>query len=141
MTRPEQRILTTHVGSLPRPVALDDALAARSAHGGEAAYDAALKQSVAEVVAQQASIGIDIVNDGEFGKSSWTGYITERLGGFEAQPIEPGSVPLLGGKDRTDFAEFYAEASRTGRLWYLPDGRLRNHAPAAPVQWVCTGPI
>jgi 5-methyltetrahydropteroyltriglutamate--homocysteine methyltransferase len=141
MTRPEQRILTTHVGSLPRPVALDDALGARSAHGGEAAYDEALTRSVAEVVAQQAAIGVDVVNDGEFGKSSWTGYITERLGGFEAQPIAPGSVPLMGGKDRTDFAEFYAEASRTGRLWYLPDGRLRNHAPAAPVQWVCTGPI
>lgn len=129
------RILTTHVGSLPRPDALDDALAAHSSD-----FDVVLAASVKDVVARQAALGIDVVDDGEFGKSSWTGYLTERLGGFEARPITPGQAPLAGGKDRQDFAEFYADATRTETLWYRPDGRLRGHA-APPVQWVCTGPI
>ena len=128
-------ILTTHVGSLPRPEALDEALASHSD-----AYASVLSQSVADVVARQADIGIDVVNDGEFGKSSWTGYLNERLGGFEARPISASDTPLAGGQDRTDFAEFYAEASRNGTLWYLPDGRMRSR-PSAPTRFVCTGPI
>src|SRR5258708_1271308 len=121
MSPPPSRILTTHVGSLPRPDALDDALAARSDQAGEAAFASVLAQHVADAVARQAALGIDIVNDGEFGKSSWTGYLTERLGGFEARPVSPGQTPLAGGKDRTDFPEFYADATRTGTLWYRPD--------------------
>jgi 5-methyltetrahydropteroyltriglutamate--homocysteine methyltransferase len=122
---------------LPRPLALDEALAARDAD--PAGYAAVLRQSVADVVRQQADLGIDVVGDGEFGKSSWTGYLSERLGGFEAQPISPGATPLAGGQDRVAFADFYAEATRAGRLWYRPDGRLVT--PAAPMQWVCTAPI
>jgi 5-methyltetrahydropteroyltriglutamate--homocysteine methyltransferase len=98
----------------------------------------ALRGSVVDVVRKQIEVGVDVVNDGEFGKSSWTGYLTERLGGFEARPVPQGQATLRG-KDFVDFAEFYAEAARTGTMWYRPDGRLRT--PAAPVQWVCTGPI
>jgi 5-methyltetrahydropteroyltriglutamate--homocysteine methyltransferase len=136
MQRSTNKILTTHVGSLPRPTELDDALERREQQ--EAQYAATLKRSVAEVVRQQAEAGVDVVNDGEFGKSSWTGYLSTRLGGFEAQPV-PAGPPTLRDKDRVDFAEFYAEAARTGTMWYRPDGRLRT--PTAPVQWVCTGPI
>jgi 5-methyltetrahydropteroyltriglutamate--homocysteine methyltransferase len=132
-----RRILTTHVGSLPRPSQLDDALARQA--DDPAAYAAVLEQSVSDVVRQQAETGIDVVNDGEFGKSSWTGYLTERLGGFEARAISPQEMPLAAGKDRADFADFYAEATRQGTLWYRADGRLRT--PVAPQQWVCTGPI
>jgi 5-methyltetrahydropteroyltriglutamate--homocysteine methyltransferase len=136
MQRSSDRILTTHVGSLPRPAELDDALERRASD--EANYARVLHQAVADVVKKQVEVGIDVVNDGEFGKSSWTGYLRERLGGFEARPVPPG-MQVLTGKDRQDFAEYYAEASRTGMLWYRPDGRLRT--PEAPVQWVCTGPI
>jgi 5-methyltetrahydropteroyltriglutamate--homocysteine methyltransferase len=136
MQRSTDRILTTHVGSLPRPASLDDALERRAAD--ETAYTSALTQAVAEVVRKQAEVGIDIVNDGEFGKSSWTGYLTERLGGFEARSVPPGGQ-LLRGKDFSDFAEFYADATRAQALWYMPDGRLRT--PRAPVQWVCTSSI
>ena len=136
MKRSSNRILTTHVGSLPRPTELDDALERRDQD--VAAYAATLKRSVTDVVRQQAAAGVDVVNDGEFGKSSWTGYLSNRLGGFEARPVPPGQ-PTLRDKDRVDFAEFYAEAARTGTMWYRPDGRLRT--PTAPVQWVCTGPI
>jgi 5-methyltetrahydropteroyltriglutamate--homocysteine methyltransferase len=136
MQRSTDRILTTHVGSLPRPASLDDALERRAAD--ETAYASALTQAVSEVVRKQAEVGIDIVNDGEFGKSSWTGYLTERLGGFEARSVPPGGQ-LLRGKDFSDFAEFYADATRAQALWYMPDGRLRT--PRAPVQWVCTSLI
>src|SRR5215468_490906 len=75
MKRSADRILTTHVGSLIRPPALQDFL--RAKQGGkpfdQAAYDACLKDSVAEIVRQQAEVGIDVVSDGEFGKSiSWS---------------------------------------------------------------------
>jgi 5-methyltetrahydropteroyltriglutamate--homocysteine methyltransferase len=136
MKRSMTRILTTHAGSLPRPDALDDALDERDDNA--AAYAAVLRASVADVVHKQIDCGVDIVNDGEFGKSSWTGYLTERLGGFEARPPAPERSGLRG-KDFVEFADFYAEAARTGSMWYRPDGRLRKRA--APVEWVCTGPI
>jgi len=140
MKRSSDRILTTHVGSLPRPDALDDAFDARSQN--EAAYQRELKRSVAEVVQLQIQNGVDIPNDGEFGKSSWTGYVNERLGGYDPRTIEPGQTALAQGKDRAQFAEFYAEATRKGNLWYRPDSRLRAPAtPAAPVRMVATQPV
>src|SRR5689334_23799772 len=80
MKRSDDRILTTHVGSLIRPKALLDSARDESAH------ERALPPAVAAVVAQQAKAGIDIVNDGEFGKSGWANYILERTSGFEARP-------------------------------------------------------
>ena len=133
MKRSTNRILTTHAGSLPRPTELDDAVERRDAD-----YAATLRGAVADVVRKQVEAGVDVVNDGEFGKSSWAGYLTERLGGFEARPGPPAQAGLRG-KDFVEFAEFYAEAMRSGRMWYRPEGRLRT--PVAPVQWVCTGPI
>jgi 5-methyltetrahydropteroyltriglutamate--homocysteine methyltransferase len=116
---------------------LDDAL---DQHGaGALAFGEVLRQSVAEVVRKQSEVGLDVVNDGEYGKSGWTTYLSERLGGFEARAIQPGQTLLAAGEDRARFREFYDQATRQGTLWYLPDGRLR--APAAPTQWVCTGPI
>lgn len=136
MQRSSDRILTTHVGSLPRPAELDDALEQRTED--ERAFALVLERAVADVVRKQVEVGIDIVNDGEFGKSSWTGYLTERLGGFEARAV-PAGANVLDGKDFRDFAEYYAQAAAAGTLWYMPDGRLRT--PRAPVQWVCTRPI
>jgi 5-methyltetrahydropteroyltriglutamate--homocysteine methyltransferase len=138
--RSTSRILTTHVGSLPRPESLDRALGQRAE--AESAYAAALSQAVAGVVRQQVDVGLDVINDGEFGKSSWTGYVTERLGGFEPEPATAEHSPLNAGRDRALFADFYDEATRDGRLWYRPDGRLSAHASAPqPRRWVCTGPI
>ena len=96
MKRSTNRILTTHAGSLPRPTELDDALERRDE--GQAAWAATLRRSVAEVVRKQVEVGVDVVNDGEFGKSSWYLYLTERLGGFEARP-PPAGQAILRGKD------------------------------------------
>ncbi|MGZ3283407.1 MAG: cobalamin-independent methionine synthase II family protein [Xanthobacteraceae bacterium] len=112
MKRSTDRILTTHVGSLIRPQALQDIL--RAKQGGQsydhAAYENCLKQSIADVVRRQAEIGVDVVSDGEFGKAiSWNQYVVERLSGFELRAIPPGYRPGIPGADRTRFKEFYAE--------------------------------
>ena len=131
MKRSNDRILTTHVGSLIRPQALQDFLRLKQAGKpyDEAAYAACLKQSVAEVVRQQADVGVDVISDGEFGKSiSWSQYVLERLSGFERRPIQPGGNPFTRGVDRERFAEFYAEL----------DAR---EGVATTVEAVCIGPI
>src|SRR5579863_10222493 len=78
------RILTTHVGSLPRPPELVDLLKRRESGGvyDPRAFDAALSRDVEEIVKHQVAIGIDIVDDGEIGKTSYATYIQERLAGF-----------------------------------------------------------
>jgi len=112
LKRSEKRILTTHVGSLVRPPELLAFLRAkqRGEAYDEAAYAACLAQSVAAAVRQQADAGIDVVSDGEFGKSiSWSQYVLERLSGFESRPSASGRDPYAYGADRTRFPEFYAE--------------------------------
>src|SRR5262249_54986769 len=112
MKRSNDRILTTHVGSLIRPPALQEMM--RAKQGGKpydhAAYEACLKQSVAEVVRRQGEVGLDVISDGEYGKAiSWNQYVVERLSGFELRTIPPGYRPGIPGADRTRFKEFYAE--------------------------------
>ena len=101
MQRSEDRILTTHVGSLIRPKAL-----LKSAP--DSAHERELTRAVAEVVAAQAKAGIDIVNDGEFGKSGWANYMLERVTGFEARPDTLYPAVWLG-RDRERFKAFMAE--------------------------------
>jgi len=104
MKRSEHRILATHVGSLIRPKALLDA-GKDAAHGQ--AYQQELKHAVTDVVAKQAKAGIDVVNDGEFGKSGWANYILDRLTGFEHRPDKLYPAVWLG-RDRIRFADFMA---------------------------------
>lgn len=106
MKRSEQRILTTHVGSLVRPKALLDAGKGHDPTQ-RAAHEQKLKAEVADVVAHQVKAGIDVVNDGEFGKSGWANYILERMTGFEARPDKLYPAVWLG-RDRVRFAEFMA---------------------------------
>ncbi|MFY9696271.1 MAG: cobalamin-independent methionine synthase II family protein [Xanthobacteraceae bacterium] len=131
MKRSSDRILTTHVGSLIRPPALQDFLRAKQAGKpyDKSAYETCLQQTVANVVHKQADVGIDVVSDGEFGKSiSWSQYMLERLSGFERRPVQPGRNPFTRGVDREQFAEFYAEL----------DAR---EGVATTIEAVCVGPI
>ena len=106
MTRTEGRILTTHVGSLVRPAdLLEHGAAARELPGERAAYADALSRATAAVVRRQASAGLDIVNDGEYGKASWSNYVLDRLTGFEARPDTRFEAVWLG-RDRVRFREF-----------------------------------
>src|SRR5262245_14133882 len=136
---PHGRILTTHVGSLIRPSELTAFLLKQQ--DGEAidktAYEDCLRKSVADVVNKQAEIGIDIISDGEFGKNiSWSRYVLERLSGFtEQHGGGVGSIRATAGKDRRDFAEFYAEYEAA----YGFVGMGRSFARTG--LWSATGPI
>jgi len=131
MKHSTDRILTTHVGSLIRPEPLQQFLRLKQAGQpfDRAAYDACLTDSVADVVRHQAEVGVDVVSDGEFGKSiSWSQYVLERLSGFERRPIRAGADPFARGVDRERFPDFYEELDAR-------DGR------ATTTDSVCVGPI
>jgi 5-methyltetrahydropteroyltriglutamate--homocysteine methyltransferase len=133
MRTSRDRILTTHVGSLIRPAALQEIMRAKQAHKtyDHAAYEACLRDSVAEVVRRQVQVGVDAVSDGEYGKSiSWNQYVVERMSGFELRPNPPGPGGRAGdlGLDRSRFPEFYAEL----------DAR---DPPANSETVVCIGPV
>ena len=118
MKRSTDRILTTHVGSLIRPPALQEFLRARQQGKpyDEQAYQACLRQSVAEVVREQAEAGVDVVSDGEFGKSiSWSQYALERLSGFERRPVRAGANPFQRGADRAEIRRVLRRARCAGR--------------------------
>jgi 5-methyltetrahydropteroyltriglutamate--homocysteine methyltransferase len=87
---PNARILTTHTGSLPRPVDLSEMMLRHDAGQPEdrAALNARIAAATAEVVKRQADIGIDVLNDGEYSKVSYTGYVKDRLTGFGGEPIQ-----------------------------------------------------
>jgi 5-methyltetrahydropteroyltriglutamate--homocysteine methyltransferase len=126
LKRSTDRILTTHVGSLPRPAGLQELLRARfdGKAYDEGALSAELKQSVAEVVRRQVETGLDVINDGEQNKLGWSGYIRERLSGFEMKTLTPEEMPPPG-RSVIEFPEYHSRAT----------------ANANPAQWVCTGPI
>jgi len=132
MKHSTDRILTTHVGSLIRPPALQEFLRARQAGKpyDETAYQKCLTDSVAEVVRQQADVGIDVPSDGEFGKSiSWAQYALTRLSGFQRRPIKTETDnPFKRGADRTRFAEFYAELDA-------------KETVSTTMEAICVGPI
>jgi 5-methyltetrahydropteroyltriglutamate--homocysteine methyltransferase len=125
--RSEDRILTTHVGSLVRPPELlASAAAAKEKPEAQKQYLDLLRAKTAEVVRRQAEAGVDVVNDGEFGKSSWANYVLARLAGFEARPDQLFEAVWLG-RDRFRFREFLQKE--------FPRG-----AAAIPGH-VCVGPI
>ena len=111
------RILTTHAGSLPRP---DDVVEmVRAQARGDRRDDAAdakrLRSAVAEVVRKQADIGLDIVDDGEFGKPSFVTYVRQRLGGLSEIGGERRN-PWGGSRDALAFPDFYRkQGSSMGR--------------------------
>jgi 5-methyltetrahydropteroyltriglutamate--homocysteine methyltransferase len=119
LRRSTDRILTTHAGSLPRPPSLISAYL--SGNGALSADGAAgLRAAVADVVAKQAGCGVDVVNDGEFGKptigdvdyGAWATYVYGRLTGYELREPRPNESFLKeifgDSKDRHDFPSFYA---------------------------------
>jgi 5-methyltetrahydropteroyltriglutamate--homocysteine methyltransferase len=133
MKQSTDRILTTHVGSLPRP---PDLLAMIQAKEQGGAFDAAafagrVKSAVADVVRRQAEAGIDIVADGEMGRFGFIPYVNERLAGLEARPNPVTQGTWARSREHLAFPEYYAWAAQ---MPGAAGGAQRN-------QWVCTGPI
>jgi 5-methyltetrahydropteroyltriglutamate--homocysteine methyltransferase len=130
MRRSTDRILTTHVGSLPY---------LREMEEGTPGYEAVLKQSVIDVVREQRDLGIDVINEGEYTKGGdWLSFAETRFGGFEERERPAGEAPLLmRGKDQQEFADFYRYATEHERLFYLPGSQIKTRRP----YWVCAGPV
>jgi len=124
--RSSERILTTFVGSLIRPPELRELISAKEPTNRQK-YTDTLRASVAEAVRKQAEVGLDVVSDGEFGKSNWASYILDRVTGFELRPAPPGT-PVYNrfGRERDEFADFYS--AHTVGVW-------------SPTVIVCNGPI
>jgi 5-methyltetrahydropteroyltriglutamate--homocysteine methyltransferase len=125
MKTSDQRILTTHVGSMPRPQEVVDMLFAEDK--GElpdrAAYQAVMRHAVAETVSKQVTAGVDVVSDGEMSKISYATYIRHRLSGFEI-----GEMPRATPKDLDEFPAFRDRLAQAG-------GTPKYHRP------ICNGPI
>ena len=129
MKRSTDRILTTHVGSLPRPPELIAMVRAKLR--GEAvdpqAHARVLRESVAGIVRKQVALGIDVIDDGEFGKPSFVSYGNERLAGFSPRKDAGGVSPWAASREALAFPEFYQ--SQMGSV-------SSQHA-----RLVCTGPV
>jgi 5-methyltetrahydropteroyltriglutamate--homocysteine methyltransferase len=125
------RILTTHVGSLPRPHDLLDLMKAKLSGQGvdEAAYEERIRKAVVDIVKQQKASGIDVVTDGEQSKPGFFSYVRERMDGFEPKP---GRKLSLFKAEMASFPEYYAQ--------YFKDAMLGGTVmPFVPL--VCTGPV
>jgi len=142
MKQSTNRILTTHVGSLSRPKDLIE-IHREQARGEK--LEPTLTSAVAEVVRQQIETGIDIVNDGEFGKPTsdevdyapWLTYIYQRLSGFERRDQPSGDTGAnsvwASSKDHADFAAFY----QTGEAGMPTTAARPNRFPIniGPIQY------
>jgi 5-methyltetrahydropteroyltriglutamate--homocysteine methyltransferase len=143
MKRSEGRIITTHVGSLSRPASLMELYNNDAADG---VLLPALTGAVSDVVKQQAEIGIDVVNDGEYGKAmrrsadigAWWTYVYDRIAGFEIkqeQFAKGRGAWTFGSKERKEFAEFYADQAGVGSSGQSGSSAYRLFG------LVCTGPV
>jgi 5-methyltetrahydropteroyltriglutamate--homocysteine methyltransferase len=132
MKRSTERILTTHAGSLPRPEDLRDVLVAKDEGRpyDQATFATRLRSAVGEVVQQQIMSGLDIINDGELSKRSFSTYARERLSGYEEPQPTPDEPPsMISGRDMPEFADYFASRGGFGGV------------SANARQVFCTGPL
>src|SRR6266700_7221293 len=125
MKRSIERILTTHTGSLPRPPQVVELMLQEQNNPGAKATElkAAVRRAVADVVAKQVACGLDVINDGEQGRSDYTTHVKDRLTGFDG----PSSPPL--GTGEPDFPELSA------MLAYFASPFQHRPACSGPVKW------
>ena len=135
------RILTTHVGSLPRPQGLLDVLQAQldGADFDEDRFEALSAEAVGDVVSRQVEAGIDVVSDGEMSKISYAHYVRHRLNGVtargEAHRDIPGTAPNRDMVEHADFGERVKTAPWRG---LGSTGKQFNTGESLPA---CTGPV
>lgn len=130
MKRSADRILTTHTGSLPRPDDLVDLLYADEAGeiSGRTAFDRRVREAVAESVRKQIDVGLDVVNDGEMGKVSYSTYVSSRLTGYESHVNVPRR-PRPDAAAFPDYAEWNAKQQQGA-------SRIKRYACTGPVRYV-----
>jgi 5-methyltetrahydropteroyltriglutamate--homocysteine methyltransferase len=137
MKRSTDRILTTHVGSLPRPDDLLPLLLAKDSGQpyDEEALNARVSRAIADVVRRQADAGVDVVNDGEHSKSVYSGYLGPRLSGLEVD-----ASLSRGGRGHTRDQLAFPEAYADRKTMNSARPRRTSGGTARP-QLVCRGPI
>ena len=127
MKRSNSRILTTHTGSLPRSASLQEQLReredGRDFDPGRLA--AGVREGVSDVVTRQHQAGVDVVNDGEQGRSQYATYVKERLTGFEGERVIRARPRL----DDADFPEFAATQT------HYSSRNLPQPACTGPIAW------
>jgi 5-methyltetrahydropteroyltriglutamate--homocysteine methyltransferase len=132
------RILTTHVGSLVRPPEMVEILQRKE--DGKPFSDGErviLARNVAEAVRMQAACGIDIASDGEYSKTGFSQYITDRLTGFELRTDLPGrGGGTARSRDRKRFADAYREIEGSSQNAPTSTGQPQLQM----VHTGCTGP-
>ncbi|MGA9323372.1 MAG: cobalamin-independent methionine synthase II family protein [Xanthobacteraceae bacterium] len=149
MKRSIGRILTTHVGSLPRP---NDLVELYRDDAPDSELLPRLKSAIGDVVRKQADRGIDIVNDGEFGKAmrravdfgAWWSYVYDRLAGFELREkraTQGRAAWTFGSKERREFAEFYAEEASAAQSAATSQGAKAGTSSARMYGLTCAGPV
>jgi 5-methyltetrahydropteroyltriglutamate--homocysteine methyltransferase len=144
MKRSSHRILTTHAGSLIRTPEIIDAMIALE--NGERVdpqdFARKLRQGVAEVVRKQAAVGIDVVSDGEFGKSGWIPYVGERFTGLEPYGIPPEHFDKLW-PEQDRFGDFYRQYRSFESTLWLPDPARARYSGrhTGGLMYQCTGAI
>src|SRR5947208_3493451 len=130
MKRSTERMITTHTGSLPRPDDLVDLLFAQES--GDAVDMTGLtdraRSAVAETVQQQRDAGIDVVNDGEMSKVSYSTYVNTRLSGFDSH-VEVRRYPRMDAAAFPRYAEWNARQQQGA-------ARIKRFACTGPVQYV-----
>lgn len=131
MKRSTDRILTTHVGSLPRPDDLFEMMLDKMDGKpiDERAYAERVRKAVSDSVKQQVDAGLDVVSDGEMGKPSFITYAAQRLEGLEKREGNRPS-PFSDTRETRDFPEYYQSA-----VAEQVSARRRR------ARMVCAGPI
>lgn len=131
MQRSTDRILTTHVGSLPRTQEVTDVLFARAAgRADDPGAAEVIASGVKEAVKRQVAVGIDIVSDGEMSKISYATYVSERLSGFD------GDTPREPGQDLVEFPGLLKKLAEKGAT-----ARYRRPRCVGPVRVKDTRPL
>jgi 5-methyltetrahydropteroyltriglutamate--homocysteine methyltransferase len=124
MKRSDDRILTTHAGSMIRP----PQVLALGLETDEQTRSATLRTAAAEVVRKQAEVGVDVVSDGEFGKESWFIYVRQRLDGYEVRPVQKPAIGFLG-RDESRYPDFFATSGMGGL-------GTQRHVCVAPIRYI-----
>jgi 5-methyltetrahydropteroyltriglutamate--homocysteine methyltransferase len=135
MMRSTDRIKTTHAGALPRPDDFRQMVVGpdRVVRIETDEQKARLKSAVAEIVKKQAECGLDSVNDGEFSKSSFNTYLTDRVAGYELREMTTAEAPIrlqrlnMTNRDARKFGDYFVNR----RMFATPGGKLA----------VCVGPL
>jgi 5-methyltetrahydropteroyltriglutamate--homocysteine methyltransferase len=131
MRRSTNAILTTHTGSLPRPDDLVDLLYAAESDGAivdRSSLDERVRTAVAETVRQQLEVGLDLINDGEMGKVSYSTYVSGRLSGFDSS-VQVQRYPRADAAAFPRYAEWNAKQQQGA-------ARIKRAACTGPVAYV-----